>query len=292
MRLTRPLREGVLLLAGDEATPAIRLAVEPGALRMTCVVGYEPPAATIAHRRASGRAWPPVSEDMARGLIRLDADLATAAGDEPLDVVVRITPTQAQLLLDGVLVDEDWPWGLLRGAAEGCTVASDRDAVLAAQAWPRALSDAEIVGIAGGEARVERRRRELLGEPRASLQYFRPPGHNTNAGDTMCLWDGKRFHVFWLFDRRDGTSKWECGGHQFHHSSSSDLHRWTHHGLAVGIDEPHESIGTGTAVIDDAGRVLVFHKNCGERWSPGEAPQGSGLTVADDGLRFTKRVQW
>ena len=63
--------------------------------------------------------------------------------------------------------------------------------------------------------------------------FWRPRGYNVYAGDCMLLWDGARLHLFYLFDRRHHTSKWNLGAHQYAHLSSTDLVNWDRHPLAI-----------------------------------------------------------
>ena len=142
------------------------------------------------------------------------------------------------------------------GAAweEGQLKANFRGRVDYVALWDRALSDDEIVRLSGGKEQVARRCLKIL-----ALQQPVPNYWHTYAGDCMLLWDGQRLHLFYLFDRRHHTSKWNLGAHQYAHLSSSDLLHWEHHPLALVLDRGWEcAIGTGDFIYHE-GRYYAFY---------------------------------
>ena len=121
--------------------------------------------------------------------------------------------------------------------------------------------------------------------------YWRPRGYNVYAGDCMLLWDGGRLHLFYLFDRRHHTSKWNLGAHQYAHLSTTDLVDWQRHPLAIPLSHTWEcAIGTGD-FIHHAGRYYAFYTDCGGRCQFEDKPHsGSGVfrAVSDDGIHYRK----
>ena len=142
-----------------------------------------------------------------------------------------------RLYVENVLCDEDWPLGGFPMDG-GWTLESSRPAVLEArESFPE---DAETAFD-------------------GSAQYFTLPGHNTSIGDCMPFEYGGEYHLFCLFDRRHHGSKKHLGAHQWAHLSTKDLHRWTLHPIALGIDAQWEgSICTGSMIEKD-GRVYAFY---------------------------------
>ena len=142
-----------------------------------------------------------------------------------------------RLYVENALCDEDWPLGGFPMDG-GWTLESSRPAVLEVrESFPE---DAETAFD-------------------GSAQYFTLPGHNTSIGDCMPFEYGGEYHLFCLFDRRHHGSKKHLGAHQWAHLSTKDLHRWTLHPIALGIDAQWEgSICTGSMIEKD-GRVYAFY---------------------------------
>jgi len=212
------------------------------------------------------------------------------------DVIVRYAGAKLELLVDGVLVDEEWPIGSLRtenaepcllGAesyGEGNVKAGFHGLVDHAALWGRALSDEEVALLSGGAEVVAERERAILGPPATSLQYWRPPGPNTSAGDCMPFYHAGRFHLFYLFDRRHHGSKWALGAHQWAHASTTDLVHWEQHPLAIPItDEAEGSICTGSVIFHEG----TYYGFFATRRLDGT--QYISLATSADGIRFTKQ---
>ena len=128
--------------------------------------------------------------------LTLTVSNAALGAAETVALTLRYTGPNLHLFVDGVLVDEEWPAGNLHGdghltlhAATGFASAS-RIAV-----WDRPLGDDEIAGLSGGVARVEERRREILGEEPPGLTYWKPRGDDTGVGDCMPFFFEGRFHL-------------------------------------------------------------------------------------------------
>jgi beta-fructofuranosidase len=194
----------------------------------------------------------------------LIVEFATDARDEPLRlsmplaalgeggiavIALRFSGLRLELFADGVLVDEEWPMGSLP-APEGrlrIGTAVDRLAL-----WNRALTDDELIGLAGGAEGLAARELRILGPPIPVGQFWRPRGFNTNVGDCMPFFHDGRFHLFYLFNRRNHMSRWGLGGHEWAHMSTADLIHWVHHPTAVPLTHEAEgSMCTGSLFFHD-----------------------------------------
>lgn len=201
-------------------------------------------------------------------------------------VIARYAGPKIDLFVDGVLVDEEWPMGMLR--PQGATVLEIGSPaypgeISAAALWKRRLSDAEVVSLSGGPAEISLRTREYLGVPSNQLQYWKPQGWNTSAGDTMPMFENGTFHVYYLFDRRHHHSKWGLGAHQWAHVSSTDLIHWKQQPMALPItDESEGSICTGS-VFCRFGKYYAFYATR----KPDRSEQ-LGVALSDDGIHFSK----
>lgn len=179
---------------------------------------------------------------------RWDGAMKRFGSDEPLvftldapdqwgDARLEWRVSGVRLYVGGALQDEDWPLGgfPMDGA---WMLESDKPASLAA--CERFPEDAETAFD-------------------GSAQYFTLPGHNTSIGDCMPFEYGGEYHLFCLYDRRRHGSKKHLGAHQWAHLSTKDLHHWTLHPVALGIDHQWEgSICTGSMIEKD-GRVYAFY---------------------------------
>ncbi|UVI29162.1 glycosyl hydrolase [Paenibacillus spongiae] len=204
-----------------------------------------------------------------------------AIGDGRHDVLLRWSGHLAELYVDGVLVDEDWPMGAVRLEQ---SIVRAHEGTHEAKIWGRTLTDAELTLFIGDEQ--ERRERELayLGKEQNSLQYWRPRGFNTSVGDCMPFFDGETFHIYYLFDRRGHGSKWGLGAHQWAHISSKDLKQWEHHPMAVGITQEWEgSICTGSVILEN-GIYYAFYAVRAVDGSPAQLTWAASA----DGIHFEK----
>ncbi len=94
------------------------------------------------------------------------------------------------------------------------------------------------------------------------MQYWKPDGEDSFAGDMMPYWDGRRFHLFYLLDHGHHTMNGGLGGHVWAHTSSEDLQTWEHHPVAVPIGPPGScdqyTICTGS-IFEDQGAYHAFY---------------------------------
>lgn len=216
-------------------------------------------------------------------------------GEKPQRIVLRLRPGKMDLIVDGKIVDEEWPCG---GPARPVVDLLPESGVAQASVW-RTWLDEAAAGVQP-EPGVE------TGELTArAFQYWSPPGHNRWAGDTMLYHDGERLHLMYLIDRRHGASK-SVGGHQIAHLSSVDMKTWTAHPLAVPITEPWETLGTGNMITRDGRWYILYGLHTDRvidgaatiRLGEGEAarafdpkkdfPRGTAIASSDDGIHFKK----
>ena len=255
------------------------------------------PVDPVIRFNEDGHADDPILATARAGVLHLGVPVALVGATAWHDVVFRFRGPNLELFVDGVLVDEEWGYGALHrfeppflvGAAwnEGRLATGFHGQVDHMALWDRALSDAEIARLSGGAAAVEQRTVEILGPERPVPHHWRPRGYNVYAGDCMLLWDGARLHLFYLFDRRHHTSKWNLGAHQYAHLSSTDLVHWERHPLAIPLSHTWEcAIGTGD-FIHHGGRYHAFYTDCGGCCQFEDKPHaGSGVfhAVSSDGI--------
>ena len=235
-------------------------------------------------------------------------DLRTDWGDQPIqvavplsligmstwhDVIIRYTGAKLEMFVNGALVDENWPIGVLpRSELDGFVFGSKATNGVAgfhglidhAAVWNRALTDDEVVFLSGGKEEVAKRRKEMFGDPPESMQYWKPPGYNTNVGDCMPFFHDGTFHLYYLFDRRHHGSKYGMGGHQWAHASSRDLVHWTQHPLAIAITDQREaSICTGSMLFHDGKYYAYYATRMADR-----SGERLSKAVSSDGIHFTK----
>ena len=303
----KPLHYGTPAEQGP-ATPYYHLFAEPdGPCRLAGSRGLleyrwrTRPAAPVIRFNERRGAGDPILAEARAGVLHLGVPVALIGTTGWHDVVFRFHGPNLELFVDGVLVDEEWGYGALHrfeppfliGAAweDGELSTGFHGQVDHVALWDRALSDDEIVRLSGGTAAVENRAVEILGPERPVPHHWRPRGYNACAGDCMLLWDGARLHLFYLFDRRHHTSKWNLGAHQYAHLSSTDLVHWERHPLAIPLSHTWEcAIGTGDFIHHD-GRYHAYYTDCGGRCQFEDKPhRGSGVfhAVSSDGIRFRK----
>ncbi len=197
------------------------------------------------------------------------------------NVLLRYQGFRLAFFCDGVLVDEDWPIGTVM-AGEIAQASLNAPAARLA-IWNTALPDAEIVSQNGGPAFVNARADALFGPQWRKVQYGRPRGFNTNAGDAMPFFHNGTFHLFFLLDRRQHHSKWGLGAHQWGHISSTDLVHWTQYPPALTIDHEWEaSICTGSVFFHN-GRYYAFYAT-----RMPDRSEHLAMAESDDAIHFRK----
>ncbi|WP_435172070.1 glycosyl hydrolase [Paenibacillus glycanilyticus] len=198
----------------------------------------------------------------------------SAIGDGEHSILWQYGGHFARLYVDGVLVDEDWPMGSL--LLDGSVQVHVDKGVQQAGIW-RELSSS----ISADPSLVDR----YLGKEPESIQYWRPRGFNTGVGDCMPFFDGQKYRIYYLFDRRGHASKWGLGAHQWSQISTSDLRNWEHHPMAVAITEEGEgSICTGSVFRKDERSYYAFYAVRAVDGSPAQLT----YAVSEDGISFAK----
>ena len=255
------------------------------------------PGKTLLELTADGQqAWLSVAVTQEDSLVALS--LKTDYREQPLTVAVPVSMLQKvterrillryrrnalDLYLDGVLVDQEWPLGqVVTGDHPQLSLEADHPSVAI---WGMPVSDAQIESDNGGAKKIAARADLILGPLPEFVQYSRPRGWNTNAGDAMPYYHDGTFHLYFLQDRRQHHSKWGLGAHQWAHISSSDLVHWTHYPVALGIDHDWEgSICTGS-VIFNGGKYYAFYAT-----RMGDRSEHLAVAEGDDPVRFRKII--
>ena len=96
--------------------------------------------------------------------LELSVPLAAIGAAAAHEVVVNFTGPALELLVDGVLVDEEWPVGAIAQASGEPLIAAGEIEKFAL--WNRALRPDEVRDLSGGAEAVARRVREILGPER------------------------------------------------------------------------------------------------------------------------------
>lgn len=82
------------------------------------------------------------------------------------------------------------------------------------------------------------------------MQYFAPAGGQQFVGDCIPFYHDGVYYLYWLLDEGHHSALNGLGGHQWVLSTTKDLKNWTHHPIAIGIDEEWEkSICTGSVAF-------------------------------------------
>ena len=274
----------------------------PGSSLIEAVWGAkEPdgPRVNTLRLRQPKEAWPnPLEQDVMNAVMRVNFPVGLIGPTDWHDIVVMMTGPKLQLWIDGVLVDEEYPIGETRprtvpfligaGQEDGVLTTGFRGLVDHVALWNRPLTVDEITAISGGPAHVRERELAILGDESATLQYFRPRGHNRKAGDCIPYWDEQTgtFRLFYLILRRNMHSKWD-GGHgglEIWQASTHDLTEWTHHPCTIPITEQWEAWnGTGAVAFHD-GKYYWFYP------APHYDGRHGGVqrAVSSDAVHFTK----
>lgn len=186
-----------------------------------------------------------VLADAKAGLFRVIAPVRLI-GSGPHEVTIRLVPPvwELDLFIDGVLLDKEWPLGPMVDAGEAMMPPGT---VTSVQLTPTLLTDEQIIARSGGKDEVSKRESKYFGPDRNSPPYFRPRGFNTNAGDPAPMFDGERWHLYYLKDRDHWQNRWGWGGLSYGHISTDDLVHWVEHPDAVKISHPYEgAVWTGS----------------------------------------------
>ncbi|MEN6663601.1 MAG: LamG-like jellyroll fold domain-containing protein [Phycisphaerae bacterium] len=235
----------------------------------------------------------PLLEDIQNAVMKICCPVQRIGAKGWHDIVVCFTGPKLLLYVDGVLVDEEYPIGATRDSTQpfriGAGQAGQNILVDHVAVWDRALTADEVAAISGGPQTAARRELEILGPPAKSMQYFRPRGHNSKAGDCIPFWHDGTFHLFYLILRRNMHSKWD-GGHgglEIWQATTRDLKTWTHHPVTIPISEQWEAWnGTGGVAVHDGVYHWYYPCPCYDKKWP---HHGIQLATSTDGIHFTKQ---
>jgi len=120
-----------------------------------------------------------------------------------------------------------------------------------------------------------------------NIQYFKPVG-NQFVGDCIPFFHNGTYFLYWLLDEDHHSALNGLGGHQWAVSTTKDLKTWTHHPVAIGIDEDWEkSICTGSVAYHN-GKFYAFYAT---RLITGNDQVNEQLSyaVSTDGIHFEKQ---
>jgi len=158
------------------------------------------------------------------------------------DVVFQFTGTRWTMYVDNRLVDNDFPIGYPAASVSNCWyIAPER---VKTASWYAAPITAKLD--------------ENAPMPESELMYFVPLSHNGWVGDVVTCFFKGRYHVFYLFDRRNHGSKFVRGAHYFEHLSTADFKTWTEHHTALPIENPYETFGTGTSFVYKGNMYMAY----------------------------------
>jgi hypothetical protein len=149
------------------------------------------------------------------------------------EIVLNFSVVRWTMFVDGKLLDNDFPFGYPQWA--------DRNI------WklnPEYVKEAAIYLPA-----ITPEKKQTTPPDTAHIQYWTPPGHNSWVGDVVTFFYQRRYHIFYLYDRRHHQSKFGKGAHYFEHLSTTDFKTWTEHEAATPLEEQFECIGTGTPFV-------------------------------------------
>ena len=98
--------------------------------------------------------------NVANSIFRVGVPVSMIGAEQWHDVTVRFTGPKLELFVDGVLVDEEWPIGKLRITSAPCLIGAAQleeqlthgfqGDIAQVAVWNRAISDGDIVTLAGG----------------------------------------------------------------------------------------------------------------------------------------------
>lgn len=120
----------------------------------------------------------------------------------------------------------------------------------------------------------------------SQMQYFKPRGDQF-AGDCIPFFHDGTYYLYWLLDENHHKALNGLGGHQWALSTSNDLKNWTHHPIALGIDDDWEkSICTGSLVFHK-GKFYLFYAT--RRLSHNKPVEQLSYAIGDNASKFAKQ---
>lgn len=181
-------------------------------------------------------------------------------------VLLVIRPYRLELWIDGVLCDEEWPFG--------------------EPLYPLADDIVYNTKVTVVPAPEEEEKQSFCGRFTDAEGWY--PGGGVFVGDCMpYAYDG-RYHVLYLKDRHHHRSKWGRGAHQWEHISTTDMKNWDIHPMAVTIDDASEgSICTGSWIYINGMHYLYYTVRAVDG-----SPALIRRSVSEDGWHFRKDMSF
>ncbi len=179
-------------------------------------------------------------------------------------VEIRLLSYRIDLLVNGELMDEEWPAGECLYTTKN-EITSD----FAIDVTEGEYSEPEQPSVIGTFTNAEGWR----------------PSENEFVGDCMAHVHDGRFHVMYLKDRHHHASKWGYGAHQWEHISTDDFANWQIHPTVVPIDDPSEgSICTGSWVERNGVQYVYYTV----RGFNADTPAKICRSISQDGYHYKK----
>lgn len=188
--------------------------------------------------------------------------ILTAAAIPGDEITFVYRPYRLELWVNGILVDEEWPFG---NSYLADAIQTEANVPLKFEPAEPAPEEASVLG---------------------SFEHAEGwrPGGGVYVGDCMPYSHGGRYHLLYLKDRRRHGSKWGFGAHQWAHISTEDFIHWDIHPMAVKIDDPLEgSVCTGSHIFDNGRHLLYYTIRKSDR-----SPATIQRSVSVDGYHFRK----
>lgn len=271
----------VALRPGALAQPGMLFRIMDAAHLPAIQLLITPPAGSMTPSRQGSLVQFLVTTDFRPAPLALGFPVQFLDSSSPHKLVLRDLGFRLDLFVDGVLADQEWPIG--RVASQGAQNAEATSAIAAFQIRPEILSDTSIEEGNGGKSAIADRERRYFGPDTRDMQYWRPRGYNTSAGDAMPFFHDGVLHVFYLMDRRHHHSKWGLGAHQWGHISTTDLVNWKTYPAALTIENEQEaSICTGSVFFND-GKFYAFYAT-----RMPDRSERLSMAMSNDGVTFHK----
>lgn len=154
-------------------------------------------------------------------------------------VRIKIFHCRIELYVNGVLCDEEWPYG--NNYLKSAEISACRVSPVFSEAVFTPVKDIPSVTHTFNDIELWQ------------------PSQGVFIGDCMPYYEDGVFHVIYLYDRHHHGSKWGKGAHQWAHVSTEDFVTWHAHPMAVEITEGHEgSICTGSHIKKNGVHYLFY----------------------------------
>lgn len=214
------------------------------------------------------------------------------------DLYIVYDTVNFRLVYDGVVINNDMPFGILERPKREVTVNNE---LVSDIAFTSEVSTAEYY-----------RRYDVLDK---KLNYYTPYGHNVFVGDVVNFYHDGVYHMLYMPDRHHHSNRWSGGGHHFEHMITRDFIDWEDVGPIWDITEQWQSTGTGTMFFHKGkyyvayglhtDRTIPEDKVCNREMREyaerkkttkivsynelkeiGMYPSGANYAVSDDGIHF------